>query len=116
MLKTRRAATFYLAFVAGALVPFVFFLDATFGEITTVNKKDAFNAILREGFTIISLAICPFFIMLASTMLAQIEFRNNTWKQVFASPQPLLNIFLARFMNVHFMILLFMLLFNILSC
>jgi lantibiotic transport system permease protein len=52
----------------------------------------------------------PFFIILICTLLPQIEHRNNTWKQLLTSPQTKLNIFLAKFANAQFFIILFLLL------
>lgn len=114
MLKTKRTATFYFTIIAAALVPLVFLLDATFGEIQSENRKDALNGVYAAGSQALGMLIFPMFIVLLCTMLAQIEYRNNAWKQVFASPQPLSNIFLARFLNVHLLILLFLVLYNVL--
>jgi hypothetical protein len=40
--------------------------------------------------------------------MPQIEYKNNTWKQVFASPQTKANIFIARFLNIHLLLLVFL--------
>src|SRR5687767_3775007 len=55
-----------------------------------------------------SVALFPLFVILICTLLPQIEYRNNTWKQVFASPQTKGNVFLAKFMNVHLLMLVFL--------
>lgn len=113
MLKTKRAVAFYLCFVGAAVIPFVFLLNAIFGDEGPSGKNNDLDNFIQQGFSFMSIVICPFFIMLMCTMLAQIEVRNNTWKQVFTSPQPVFNIFLARFLNVQFMLLLFLVLFNV---
>ena len=53
-------------------------------------------------------ALFPLFIILICTLLPQIEYRNNTWKQIFASPQTKANVFLAKFINVHLLMLVFL--------
>src|SRR5215218_1949835 len=40
--------------------------------------------------------ILPMAIMLVASLIAQSEYRNNTWKQLHASPQPLATIFAAK--------------------
>lgn len=55
----------------------------------------------------------PLFFVLASTLLMQIEVRNNTWKQVLASPQSYFNILMAKFGVIQVFALAFMLVFNI---
>ena len=111
--KTKRTAAFYLTIIAAALIPFIFLLDVSFGGVSQENRKDPFNALIREGYGFLSILVFPMFIFLLCTLLAQIEYRNNTWKQVFASPRTMVNIFLARFLNVHMMILLFLVSYNV---
>jgi len=53
-------------------------------------------------------ALFPLFVILICTLLPQIEYRNNTWKQVFSSPQTKTNVFLAKFMNVQLLMLVFL--------
>ena len=52
--------------------------------------------------------LLPWFIILISTLLAQIEYRNNTWKQVLTSPQSKASIFIAKFINIQLLIFLFL--------
>lgn len=113
MFKTRRTATFYFTVIAAALIPFIFLLDVIVDGVSDDNRKDAFNSFVREGFVMLGVAILPMYIILMCTLLAQIEYRNNTWKQVFASPQRISNIFIARFLNVQLLLLFFLLLFNV---
>lgn len=51
-------------------------------------------------------ALFPLFIILICTLLPQIEYRNNTWKQVFTSPQTKAHVILAKFMNEHLLMLI----------
>jgi hypothetical protein len=113
ILKTKRTAAFYLTIIAAALVPFIFLMDVIFDGILPENRKDAFNAFIRESFGFLSVLIFPMFVILVCTLLPQIEFRNNTWKQVFASPRTMKDIFISRFLNVHLLILLFLVSFNL---
>ncbi len=53
------------------------------------------------------------FLVLISTLLPQLEFRNNAWKQVLASPQTKFNVFFAKYLNINLLILVFLLAHNI---
>ena len=112
MLKTRRTASFYLTMAISALIPSIFLLDVIFGTISPQNRVDPLNNIVREGFGVMSLLILPGFIILICTLLPQLEYRNNTWKQVFASPQSMSEIFIAKFLNVQLLVGFFFLFFN----
>ena len=112
VLKTKRGATLYFTLVAAAIVPLIFLLDVSFDGVSPENRVDSFNAFFREGFAVISLIIFPMFIVIVCTLLPQIEYRNNAWKQVFASPQTMADIFVAKFIHVQVLILLFLLSFN----
>ena len=113
LFKIRRTATFYFTVVAAAFVPCISLL-AVWMDGPDINPgENPLSSMLRLRFEFLSAAIFPIFIMLVCTLIAQIEYRNNTWKQVFASPQPLLNVFIARFLNVHVLILIFLLLYNV---
>jgi hypothetical protein len=114
ILKTKRTATLYFTIILAALVPLIFLLDVCIDGVSQDNRVDPLNAIIREGFGFLYILIFPMYIILVCTLLPQIEYRNNTWKQVFASPQPMINIFIARFLNVHLLIIVFLLLYNVL--
>lgn len=113
ILKTKRTASFYLTIVAAAVIPLIFLLDILFDGISEENRKDAFNAMFKTGFSMVAFAILPMFIVLICTLLPQIEYRNNAWKQVFASPQSKLEVFVSKFMNVHYLILLFLVAYHV---
>jgi hypothetical protein len=84
--------------------------------LNVLLDKDEINALAKDPpnalFKILSgmngAAFFPIFIILICTLLPQIEYKNNAWKQVFASPQTKANVFLAKFMNVNLLMLLFL--------
>ncbi|MGZ5191691.1 MAG: ABC transporter permease [Flavisolibacter sp.] len=108
ILKSKRTASFYSTIIAAAVVPFILLLDITVDGVSPENGKTIFNSIFIEGFRMTSFAIFPMFVILIGTLLPQIEFRNNTWKQVFASPQTKENVYLAKYLNIHLLMLVFM--------
>lgn len=108
ILKSKRTASFYSTIIAAGVVPFILLLDMTVDGISPENSKTIFNQMFIEGFRISSFAIFPMFVILIGTLMPQIEFRNNTWKQVFASPQTKSNVYIAKFLNIHLLMLLFL--------
>lgn len=108
LLKTRKTS-FYLTLIGAAIGPVIFLLNVLLDESEVESlKKDSLNALFKILSEINGAAFFPFFIILLCTLLPYIEYRNNTWKQVFASPQTKANVFLAKLMNLHLFMLLFL--------
>jgi len=108
LLKTRKAS-FYLTLIGAAVGPVMYLLNILLDESESDSlKKDPLNALFKILSDMNGTALFPLFVILICTLLPQIEYRNNTWKQVFASPQTKVNVFLAKFMNVHLLMLVFL--------
>ena len=108
LLKTR-TASFYLTLIGAAVGPVMYLLNVLIDENEIdASETDPLNAIFKILSDMNGTALFPLFIILICTLLPQIEYRNNTWKQVFASPQTKVNVFLAKFMNVHLLMLVFL--------
>ena len=109
LLKTRRTASFYLTLIGAAVGPTIFLFNVLLDDDELDGtSKDPLNALFKILSEMNGVALFPLFIILICTLLPQIEYRNNTWKQVFTSPQTKANVFLAKFMNVHFLMLIFL--------
>lgn len=108
LLKTRKASL-YLTLIGAAVGPVMYLLNVLLDENEIdASEKDPLNAIFKILSDMNGMALFPLFVILICTMLPQIEYRNNTWKQVFASPQTKVNVFLAKFINVHLLMLVFL--------
>jgi lantibiotic transport system permease protein len=109
MLKTKRTASFYFTLVMAALIPAILLLNVlTGGSDLKATGKDPLNGIFLLGAERTCIIFLPLFVILVCTLLPQIEYRNNTWKQVFASPQTKGAVFLAKFLNINLLIVLFL--------
>lgn len=109
LLKTIRTASFYLTLIGAAAGPVIYLLNVLVDEDEIdASKKDPLNALFKMLSEMNGTALFPLFVILICTLLPQIEYRNNTWKQVFASPQTKANVYLAKFMNVHLLMLVFL--------
>lgn len=110
MLKSKKTASFYLTLICTLLIPAFLLLNLlSNGSDLQAVRQDPLNGILAMGAERTGLVFFPLFIILVCTLLPQIEYRNNTWKQVLAAPQTKANIFLAKFISINGFIVIFLL-------
>ncbi|HEY1112498.1 MAG TPA: ABC transporter permease [Chitinophagaceae bacterium] len=113
MLKTRRTAAFYLTGIVASLLPLLYLVDfATDDSDARPYKADPWQLFFLEGWKGINFVILTWFVILLCTLLAQIEHRNNTWKQVFASPVPASQVFFSKFLGLQLLVVLFLVIYN----
>lgn len=113
LLKTRRTSALYLTGAVAALLPLVYLFDyATDDSDAGVLKPDPWQLYFLEGWKGINFVILTWFTILLCTLLAQIEYRNNTWKQVHASPVPTGHVFFSKFLSVQLLLVLFLVVYN----
>lgn len=115
-LKTKRSSAFWLCFAGAGFIPALHLLRFLISHtsLNDINKV----ANVWEGFFVqlcnpMVLFILPMSIILIVSLLAQIEYKNNAWKQVFSSPQTITTIFTAKFTIVILLVLTFFIVFNI---
>ncbi|MDB5196727.1 MAG: hypothetical protein JWP88_1098 [Flaviaesturariibacter sp.] len=104
ILKTKRTGPLYFTIAAAAFGPLMSMLDILLDGVEADNRKDIFNDMLIKKFQMTGLVALPIFLILVCTLLSQIEYKNNAWKQVLISPQSKGNVFLAKFINVQLLI------------
>ena len=115
LLKTKRSASVWLTVLGALFIPGIFLLmylsrpDIFAPQLTFAPWRQHF----LRGWQSVSAFLFPMFVILICTLIPQIEYKNNTWKQVFASPQSIGNIFFSKMVTIHLMILFCFLLFNI---
>lgn len=110
ILKSKRTAAFYFTLIGAAVIPFILLFTIIAHGLPEEEKtsKDPINALFNLSSGMTGLAIFPLFVVLICTLLPQIEFRNSTWKQVFTSPQKREDVFSAKFLNIHLLMVLFL--------
>src|SRR5690349_2113580 len=116
VLKIKRTASFWLSILGAVFVPVIFFLIFTFNPNDGALKDfstEPWQKTFYLGWEFFCAFTLPMYIILIATLLPQIEVKNNTWKQVFTSPQSLGNIFFSKFAAVHIMIITCFLLYNV---
>jgi len=114
VLKTKRTASVWLTVLGAGFIPALFctgYLLKPEGAISQL-KQAPWNVHFFWAWQALSTFLFPMYIILICSLIPQIEYKNNTWKQVFAAPQSVGTIFFSKFLTIHFMILFFFLLFN----
>lgn len=108
MLKTKRTTAVWLTLFAGAFVPIIMFI-AAFAKTEKLAKiygQDPWLTLVNISWRSAAPFLLPIYIILLCSLMAQIEFRNNTWKQVFASPRSYFDIYFSKLFIILMLILL----------
>lgn len=115
-LKTRKSTASWLCLAGGFFVPFIFLLGMLINKTCMNAYSPEFNIWTKyanqlwEGMAVFLL---PMGIILATSLITQIEFRNNSWKQLHSTPQSLTTIFVAKLLVIILMTVKFFVFFNI---
>jgi len=111
-LKLKRTLSLYLCLLGAAFGPLMSFLE-NIQEAAKAHKHQPWTNHFLEGKEPLAIALLPLYIVLVCTLLLQIEYRDNTWKQVLTSPQKLSDVFFSKFLSLQSMIVLFFVLYFI---
>jgi len=116
LLKTRRTASFWLSLLGAAFIPAIFLMIYLLKPDKMVPNLQMmpWEIHLLQGWQSLSSFLFPMYIILICALIPQIEYRNNTWKQVWASPQSTGSVFFGKFLAIQTMVLLFFVSFNVL--
>ncbi|RYY38792.1 MAG: hypothetical protein EOO08_13330 [Chitinophagaceae bacterium] len=115
ILKTKRTAAFWLSILGAAFIPAIYFLVYVLKPEKIIAKLQmgAWALHFLQGWQALSSFLFPMYVILICALVPQLEFRNNTWKQVWASPQTTRSVFFAKFLSIQAMILLFFVSYNL---
>jgi lantibiotic transport system permease protein len=115
-LKTRRSLASGLVILGSFLIPFIMFIvrivySSKLSKDTV--KVDFWATIFENCWNSMAIFLLPIGIVLVTSLIAQLEFRNNTWKQLHTTPQYLTTIFFAKLLVILLMLAQLFILFNI---
>lgn len=114
-LKTKHSAASWLCLIGGVFIPLIFLAGMLKDHRTIDMYTEVPNAWTYYFFQVwqyMQVFLLPMGLILATSLITQVEFRNNTWKMVHTSPQSYAHIFLAKFIVLLGMTALFFLYFN----
>jgi hypothetical protein len=114
-LKTRKSSAQWLCLAGGFFVPLIFLIGfiKNGNSIISYAHGKAWEMHFMQCWRIMAQFLFPMGIILAISLIAQLEFRNNAWKQLHSTPQTFANIFVAKYVVIIFMLLEFFIYFNI---
>lgn len=115
-LKKKRSLSVWLVLVGSVFTPIITLLIAIKNRDKLPNQfvADTFwTTYWNQCWQPMAFMLLPLGIVLATSLIAQLEFKNNTWKQVHASPQYLTTIFISKFAVQVTMLVQLFLLFNL---
>lgn len=115
-MKTRRTASTWLVIIGALFIPIVTIA-------IRLSRKEKLPALyLNQNFwqnhfyhhwQAMSFLLLPLGIILCVSLIAQLEYRNNTWKQLHTTPQSYTTIYFAKLTVILLMLLQFFMLFNL---
>lgn len=114
-LKTRRSAASWLCLAGGLFLPLLFLTGLLLKGIH-LNSASGGNAWMGLAYRLwhfMGILLLPVGIVLAASLLLQIEYRSNGWKQLHTTPQSHARIFAAKGLALLLLTLKFFLFFNI---
>jgi lantibiotic transport system permease protein len=115
LLKTKRTYSFWFTIIGAFFIPLMLSIGISSGDDSAqaAMTNDPWTEYLGMGWQLACIFLLPIYTILVSALLINIEHRNNTWKQVFASPQSMGNIFFSKLLTIQVMILFCFLLLNV---
>jgi hypothetical protein len=115
LLKTRKTMAFWLTIAGSAFIPLVEVIPYLARPDVFVPrfKNGAWSQHIKEAVQPAAAFLIPMYVILVTSLIVQIEYRNNTWKQVYASPRSYADIYFSKFCVIHTAILSCLILFNL---
>jgi hypothetical protein len=94
-MKLRRSFVLWLLTLSAAFVPSILFV-ARLSRPAALRAANFWETNWKNSWEAVAILLLPLFVMLLVSLVVQLETRNNTWKQLHASPQPMMGIFAAK--------------------
>jgi lantibiotic transport system permease protein len=113
--KCRKTAAYWITLIGSAFIPlflmiaYISFPKDFLGDL----GKNHWSSHIKMTWTSAAALFFPFYTIMVTSLVVQIEYRNNTWKQVYASPRSYADIFFSKFAIIHLMIISCFLLFDL---
>lgn len=115
-LKKRHSFSAWLVIIGGFFIPLVNTLVFIFypNQLIGMHKSGQFWDVLSDNsWRSMVFMLLPLGIVLAISLTTQLEFKNNTWKQLHAAPVSFTNIYFSKLLVIILMLVQVFVLFNI---
>lgn len=115
-IKRRRSLASLLVLTGAFFIPAVIIVVRLFHTDALARlyaSADFWQKLWQNSWESMALFLIPLGIIMATSLIAQIEFKNNTWKQLHTTPLSLTTIFFSKYLIILFMVFVFFILFNV---
>jgi len=116
LIKKKRSAAMWLVLLSALFMPGIVLLMRLISVETTYQENMSGHLwvmIYSRNWGAMGMFLLPLSIILFASMITNMEFKNNTWKQLHTTPQKLTTIFFAKFMVILLLLVQLFILFNI---
>lgn len=115
-LKKKRSLASWLVLAGAAFTPLIILVARikNHAALTPLYASNEFwTKLWNQTWESMAVFLLPIGIVLATGLIAQLEYKNNTWKQLHTTPQRFTTIFFAKLMVILIMLTEVFVLFNI---
>lgn len=115
-LKIKRSQAFWMVIIGGFFTPTIIIVARliNYKKLPTLYAAENFWDLLwKNSWESMAIFFLPLGAILTTSLIAQIEYKNNTWKQLHTLPLSYTTIFFAKLAVILVLMLLFFVLFNI---
>jgi len=114
-IKINRTFVYGLTVIATSFIPIINFMLCAERPKVMLGKfsSDAWLQFIQLTWKNMALGVLPMYLILLTNLIVQIEFRNNTWKQVYTLPRSYKDIFYSKYLIIHLLLIGFLILFDI---
>lgn len=109
-LKTRRTLASWLVLLGGLLIPAI----ALIGQFSNADtlpakyvKADFWQSTFANWWQFMAMLLLPLGAILVTSLISQIEVKNNTWKQLHSTPQAITQVYFSKLCLILLMLLQF---------
>lgn len=115
-MKKKRSLASWLVVIGGFFTPVIIIIARLLypHQLPAEYQSSGFwNKLWSSAWESMALFLLPIGVILAGSLITQIEYKNNTWKQLYATPLRLSTIFFSKLLVIVTMLLQFFIMFNI---
>ena len=115
-LKKKRSLSAWLIVAGAFFTPLIVLIARLvhYKSLPAINAAgDFWESLWRSSWESMSIFLLPMIVILSASLVTQLEYKNNTWKQLHTTPQTFTTIYFAKLSVIIIMIAEFFILFNI---
>ena len=115
-IKTRRSLALWMVIIGGFFTPTVIVIARLVNHANVPGlyaREDFWQLLWRNSWESMAIFFLPLGAILSTSLVAQIEYKNNTWKQLHTLPLSYTTIFVAKLSVILVLMGMFFVLFNV---